>query len=132
MGNNGYGEVEFWELMNGDKVHKTLAGKKPTRSRKQYPYAYSAYAIWNSGEWSPEDDVVYSDRLPGFYGDKYYELGKELGVRGGLSMGYTDPEILEKFLSELFDCKIKLTGIEEEGNASNGYPYWLLYYREEK
>lgn len=132
MGNKGYDDVEFWELMNGDRVHKTLAGKKQERSRKEYPYSYTAYAIWNSGEWSPNDDVVYSDRLSGWYGDKYYELGKELGVRGGLSMGYTDPEILEKFLSELFERKVKLTGIEEECNVSNGYPYWLLYYREEK
>lgn len=132
MGNNGYGDVEFFELMNGAKAYRTLAGKKQERSRKEYPYSYSAYAIWNSGEWSSEDAVVYSDRLPSFYGDKYYELGKELGVRGGLSFGYTDPEILEKFLSELFESKIKLTGIEEECNVSNGYPYWLLYYREEK
>lgn len=132
MGNNGYDKVEFFELMNGDRVHRTLAGKTPIRSRDKYPYSYTAYAIWNSGEWSPNDDVVYSDRLSGFYGDKYYELGKELWVRGGLSMGYTDPEILEKFLSELFESKIKLTGIEEECNTSNGYPYWILYYREEK
>ena len=116
---------------NGNEYYFTLAGKKQERSITEYPYSYSRYAIWNSGDWSENDHLVYSDRLRKQYPDTYDNLKSEMLGNGDYFSKF-EPEDIEKFLSALWGHKIKLTGIEEECNASNGYPYWLLYYRGEK
>jgi hypothetical protein len=40
------------------------------------------------------------------------------------------PQDIEIFLSKYLEKSITLTGIEEGCNVSNGYPYWIFYYKE--
>lgn len=101
----------------------------PTERRiKDYHYSYTAHTLYHNG-WKPTDQVVYSDRLRMWY-DDYFNLKRKYLGTGGYWSSY-EPEKIESFLSILFSRKITLTGIEEECNCSNGYPYWVLYYRED-
>lgn len=123
--------IYYTEGPNGEIYAFTLSGKPQERKMHEYPYSYSRYAIWNSGEWSETDKLVYTDRLRSQFADKYNKLKEEmLGTCDDFSR--FEAEDIEKFLTALFEHKITLTGIEEECNASNGYPYWLLYYRDKE
>ncbi len=103
----------------------TIDGKPQERDRKDHPYSYTRYCIFNNG-WKRTDYVVWSDRLRNEPG---YERIKEevLGIGDYFSRFPTYK--IQEFLSKLFGYEVILTGIEEECNCSNGYPYWLLYYR---
>lgn len=107
---------------------RNLAGKLQEYSQREYPYSYSEYAIYNSGEWSENDYAVYSDRLRSWYDDDTYNKAAEKHLKPG-QWYVQDPEDVQNFLSELFGYKIKLTGIEQGCNVSNGFPYWIFYYR---
>lgn len=109
-------------------IYETIEGKRVTRTRHGFPYSYTRYCIWK-GLWEPTDQAIYSDRLSYMYPDTYDNLFKEI-LGSGQYLSRKDPKDIETFLCRLFEKEIELTGIEEECNASNGYPYWILYYRE--
>lgn len=119
---------EVYMDSDGNILRFTLSGKPQQYTCEKYPYAYSRYAIWDSGDWSTSDRNVWTDRLSSQYPDTFDTLKNEILGRGDYFSNF-EPEAIEKFLCELFGEKVKLTGIEEECNASNGYPYWLLYFR---
>lgn len=106
--------------------NRTIDGKPVERSKRQYPYSYTAFCIYKN-RYTCTDNVVYSDRLSNEpnYSPKLYE--KHLGR--GQYLSNKKPQDIENYLSDLFGYKVTLTGIEEECNCSNGYPYWILYYR---
>ena len=103
----------------------TIDGQPQERSCKEYPYSYTRYCIFNNG-WKKADHVVWSDRL---HNEPHYEKIKEEILGIGDNFARFPPHKIQEFLSKLFGYEVKLTGIEEECNCSNGYPYWLLYYR---
>ena len=108
-------------------INFTIEGYPVERHPKDYPYSYTRFCIYKN-DWKDTDTMVYSDRLRSWY-ENYYDLKREYLGRGDYFSLY-EPEQIEKFLSVLFGKNITLTGMEEECNCFNGYPYWLLYYRE--
>ena len=117
---------------NGERVYKlglgTIDGEVCSRPPREYPYSYSRFCIYKNG-FKPTDSCVFSDRLS--RKENYDKIFREVL---GLGQYYSDkrPEKIEEFLRQLFEQPdIVLTGIEEECNYSDGYPYWLLYFRHE-
>jgi len=107
-------------------MYQTIDGQEVERSISEYPYSYTRFCIYKNG-WKPGDKVVWSDRLENEPG--YSNEIKEEILGAGNRYSSKDPKDIEKFLSKIFGYEIKLTGIEQECNAMNGYPYWLFYYR---
>ena len=107
--------------------HRTIEGYQIERSIEKHPYTYTRFCVYKN-EWKPTDTLVYSDRLHLWF-DNYDELKEKYLGRGDYFTAY-EPDMIENFLSILFEQKLLLTGIEQECNCFNGYPYWLLYYRE--
>ena len=105
----------------------TIDGHSQERSCAEYPYSYTRFCIYKTKEWKLTDAILYSDRLYECYPDKYDKLkNKYLGMSDHYPS--YQPEQIEKFLTHLLGCKIHITGMEEECNCSNGYPYWIIYF----
>ena len=105
---------------------RTIDGSEVERNRYEHPYSYTRFCIYKNG-WKPTDRVVWSDRLEGEPGSSDKLREEYLGV--GSYYSGKSPKDIERFLSRLFEYEVVLTGIEQECNASNGFPYWLLYFR---
>ena len=108
--------------------YKTIQGTPTEREPEDFPYSYTRFCIFKYG-WKQADPVVFTDRLSKLYEEKYDKLFKRY-LGDGQYYSTKNPISIEKFLSNLLGKRLMLTGIEEECNASTGYPYWLLYYRE--
>lgn len=105
-----------------------IKGNEVARDRHSYPYSYDPFAVWE-GDYSETDHAVYSDRLMGWDFDKYNKcVGEVWGDSRQIFSNCHHSEI-ERFLSLYFDEPIRLTGIEQGCNVSNGYPYWIFYYK---
>ena len=115
--------------MKRPHVYRRINGRSCERTPINNPYSYTAFCIYKNG-WKDTDEFVFSDRLNSWY-ENYRGLKEKMLGRGDYFSSY-EPEDIEKFLSFLFDKEITLTGIEEECNVSNGYPYWIFYYRDKE
>lgn len=104
---------------NGDPVKKT---------KLKYPYSYDPFIVQGSpGEYECTD---YSDRLMQWNWDKFYELSeKHFGNRDQIF--YDRPiDKIESFLQDYHNNpKLKLVMVSEGANVSNGYPYWIFFYK---
>lgn len=88
--------------------------------------------IWQKNFNKAEDEAVYSDHLYEWDDRKYDSVCEKIWGNKGQMFHNRKPEEIEQFLSLYFDKGITLTAIVKETNMSNGYPYWIFYYREDK
>lgn len=104
-----------------------MEGNPQKISCSEDPYGYSDFCLYKTANWEPTQQSFYSDRLYSWYPDKYEKLKKKYLGTSDYFSSYK-PEQIERFCSALFGYKIHITGISEYCNASNGYPYWRIYY----
>lgn len=99
----------------------------PSRHISKYesPYGYSDFYIWRDNLDGSGTD--YSDRL--MQGDyEKWEAAREAVPKKRIAE-FTRKDA-SKFLSAYFGRAIKATGLIEGCNVSNGYPYWVFYYKD--
>lgn len=126
-----------WQWLEMDMYGELLSvvcnieGKPVKQDKANWPYSYDRFVIWK-GAWSKTDRAVYSDRLYQWDSKKYNECCKQVWPNSVDFFSQKAPLDIERFLSLYFGQQIKLTGIEEGCNVSNGYPYWIFYYKELK
>jgi len=107
-----------------------INGNPVCRTREAYPYSYDPYVIWK-GEYNKNTDgATYSDRLWQQNPEKFKKYCKQVWEDEGQIFSYRDSKGIEKFLSLYFEREVKLTAIMEGYNVSNGYPYWVFFYRD--
>ena len=128
------GESIMYMNKDGVMCHKLVGvkqinGQPVERDRLQYPYSYTRFCLFKNG-WTETDHMIYSDRLRSQY-DNYEEVKSEILGSGG-NFARFDSDDIEKFLSALLKKDILLTGVEQECNYSDGSPYWIFYFRENK
>jgi len=109
---------------------RDLNGNLVNRSKFDYPYSYDEFVFWIGDYKKGESETVYSDRLYSWDSEKYNKCCLKVWNNKGQYFDNRKPEDIEKFLSLYMDMKIKLTAIVEGCNVSNGYPYWVFYYKE--
>lgn len=97
--------------------------KRTTKSES--PYGYSDFYIWRDNLDGSGAD--YSDRLAQHDYDKWKEACD--AVPGKRISQFTRADA-SKFLTVYFGRDIKATGLIEGCNVSNGYPYWVFYYKD--
>ena len=113
-------------LKMNHRYNRTIDGKQVERPQHLYPYSYSRVCIYENG-FESTDRVVWSDRL--LTDDRAYELWNQI-LGTGQYLSHKAPDLVEEWLRiYLAKPNLILTGVEEECNVSNGYPYWLLYFR---
>lgn len=97
---------------------------------KNSPFYNNSYTVYKSYDYLKDDTVVYSDRLHQWDSDKYKKAASEVfdGYQGQYFDNFTVNQI-QNFLSLYFNKQVILTRIDKEENVSNGYPYWVFYYR---
>lgn len=110
-------------------VRYDIKGNLVTRVPEIYPYSYDKFAIWENG-YSLKDCAVYSDRLYQLNADKYNSCCEKIWGNRGQMFYDRDIDDIEKFLSMYYEKSVTLTGIEQGCNVSNGFPFWIFYYRE--
>lgn len=134
--------MNSWRDYDPDKINKpgelkmnyrfleTIDGKEVERPPRDYPYSYSRVCIYKNGFNAKTDRVAWSDRILSNYENAWDLWNEILGI--GQFLSAKAPDLVEEWLrAVLGNQNIILTGVEEECNVSTGYPYWILYYREE-
>lgn len=109
---------------------KDINGNLIKRSKADYRYSYDPFVVWKGDYNKNTSKVIYSDRLRQWDSEKYTKCSLEVWGNVGHYFDGREPEEIEKFLSLYMNNDIKLTGIEEGCNVSNGYPYWIFYYED--
>lgn len=106
-------------------------GKKPYRTKVEWPYSYSAFVqerVYKDGHL---DSCIYTARLHLWYDHKKLKdlEEKHFGNRGDYWNRRSAKQI-EAFLQELKeDPSIRVSLVMEECNVGNGYPIWRIYTR---
>lgn len=116
--------------VTGNAMFKNINGEVVKRTIFYYPYSYDAFVIYKNGYNKKKDSVIYSDRLIQMNYELYDSCCMQVFNNTGHAFDGRKPEDIERFLSLYLGRNIKLTGIEQACNVSNGYPYWIFYYRE--
>lgn len=97
------------------------------RTKEEYPYSYSAHYLW--GEAEEGADAVYSDRLAQWDAEKSRDA---INAVADLKCryGYWGQEGASKYLSAYFGKPVRAIAVAEGCNVSNGYPYWIFWFRD--
>lgn len=104
-----------------------------TNGKDTHPYSYSEFFVFKT---LPRDDVL---RLAGNYSDRLWQrdvTAFEAAVIAAGKVGsgqrfdqYTARQA-SAFLSAYWDKPIECVALAEGCNVSNGYPYWIFWYRD--
>jgi len=107
-----------------------LNGNPVERTKKEYPYSYDSFVVWQEDYNKEKSNAVYSDRLLQWDRNKFEECCMEVWGNQGQYFYEDDrqPDEIERFLCKYFGKKIKLTAIMEGCNFSSGYPIWTFFY----
>ena len=107
-----------------------LDGNPVERTRDKYPYSYDPYVVFKSDSFKREEMTsVYSDRLLQWDLDKFNDSRKK--VDGTTSQYFN----LSQYQCQLFlryyydDPNLELHCILEGCNVSNGFPYWVFFFK---
>ncbi len=97
-------------------------------TKQESPYGYSEFFHWGGHHTIAGCDAVYSDRLWQWNYEKMRTLCNALGKRFEQC---SDVE-MSRFLSAYWDKPVVATACAEGCNISNGYPYYILWFRDAK
>lgn len=98
-----------------------------TRDRSSHPYSYDEFFIWGSRETAKRAEGLYSDRIWQWDRAKadrcwYEHVGKRWDCATGRQ--------ISRFLSDYLGKPVKATALAEGCNPSNGYPYWIVWFKD--
>ena len=119
-------------MMPYNRYVNLISGKPIKRTPNSHPYSFDEYKVYKKDNFRSSDDNVYSDRLYQWDPDKYNECRIEIFGNQSQYFDGQSPEDIGKFLSKYFDKNVEVTAIVKGCNISNGYPYWLFYYKEDE
>lgn len=104
-----------------------IDGRPVERTKEQYPYSYDMFVVWRDG---PNEDCtgsVYSDRMVQWDSNLYEECRKKHDLKN--YVGATRQQ-LNGFMSDYLKKPVQVLFLAEGCNQSNGYPVWLLGFKE--
>lgn len=105
-----------------------LNGRPVERTKEEYPYSYDPYVVWEDN-YNKTNECIFSDRLVQWDYNKFNKCCKKIWNNDSQYFDDRLPKDIEKFLKLYLNKQIKLTAIMEACNCSNGFPYWIFYYK---
>ena len=98
-----------------------------TLEKSSHPYSYSEFFIFGNREVIKKVyGADYSDRLWEWGYDKANALWKK---HVNTRWEHASEAQLSAFISEYHGKELKVVALAEGCNPSNGYPYWIVWYR---
>jgi hypothetical protein len=123
---------EYWLWPHDDRVDlfggKWVDPDGLCREKSAWPYAYSEFYLFGGKAGADASDAAnYSDRLWEWDRAKADRLWVEHCK--GHRWDNAPIEKLDAFMSAYWERKLEVTALAEGCNPSNGYPYWIVWYR---
>lgn len=112
-----------------------INGNPVKRNPRDYPYTYDPFVIYKGDDFSRDgNESFYSDRLSLWYdANEIKDLRNKYSIdHGDYFWAYNSVNMLNMFLTDLMKRHVRITAIIEHCNVSNGYPIWLVYFKEVK
>lgn len=114
--------------------YTNIKGEKVIHSPDKYKYSFDPYCIFKDPEYdetNPKDiQQVFTDRMRQ-WDTKLYEYCCEKVFGKTIDCFSSIPaEMIQEFVGNYFTKSVKILGLEIGCNISNGYPYWIIYYKE--
>ena len=103
------------------------------RTPEGYPYSYDPFFIFGNRSTTHGAMAEYSDRIVQRYGpDRVMEVAHRHGLAGRSRSMWSgaNPLALSALISELHGKPYNVTAVAEGCNASNGYPYYIIWIKE--
>lgn len=97
-----------------------------TNDKHSHPYSYDCFYIWRDGNLE-DSHADYHDRLQQADYEKFKEVCELFPKKRFDAFTRAD---CSKFLTSYYGKEIVATALVEGCNVSNGYPYWVFYYKE--
>jgi hypothetical protein len=99
-----------------------------SRTPEEYPYSYDPYFLLGSKREVEGATSAYSDRMREWDREKYTAM-----MHGGGDYGWRKATLVDasEMLSAYWAKPVRAVAIAEGCNVSNGYPYWIVWWRDE-
>jgi hypothetical protein len=110
-----------------DSRYRWVEPGRKNRTKEESPYGYSDHYLW--GERQGGCSAVYSDRLAQWDAAKA-SAARDAVANYGARYGYWGKEGTSKYLSAYFGRPIEAVAVAEGCNVSNGFPYWVFWFRD--
>lgn len=116
---------------NGEP-HYDFAFDGGFRTPEQYPYSYDPHFIQGDRESTKDCNAVYDDRMRQWNLDAFRDAKSRAfgSSNGDYWMRYASPHQMSDFMSIYYGKPIRVYGIAEGCRPDNGYPYWIVYFKE--
>lgn len=109
---------DFWVDPDGEKLDKST-----------HPYSYSEFYLWGGPDGrKAAKDAVYSDRLAQWDLDKYSRCCK--AIAPGKRWDQMSAADVSAWMTAYLGRPITATALAEGCNVGNGYPYWIIWFKE--
>lgn len=103
-------------------------GKPVERTKAQYPYSYDTFIVWRTGPNSELTHSVYTDRMQQWEPEKFELLRKKYNKQ----FPAMTPAELTNYMCEYIGKQVEVIYLAECCNHANGFPLWLIGYKELK
>lgn len=98
----------------------------PNKTRHEAPYSYSPFFHWREPKHEDGTNAVYSDRMYQWKPERMREADKLFNKR----FEQMTREEIDKYATFYFEKPTHVTALAEGCNVGNGYPYYIIWYRE--
>lgn len=116
-----------WECEHPPLDDQRWVDPSRTNSKITHPYSYSEFYIFGGPAANrASDGADYSDRLWQWDYDRAQRLWKE---HCDCRWAQAGADKLSAFMSAYHGRPLVVTALAEGCNVSNGYPYWIVWYR---
>lgn len=115
-------------------IYFDLDGNPVERTPHTHPYSYEEFVVFKSQDFDRKDSVVYHDRMLQWDWDAFTAAARDVWPDTPKSQMFSgkEPRDIEKFLSLYFKKNVKLTAVLQGCDISNGFPYWVFFYRKKE
>lgn len=109
-----------------------LDGGPVERTPQTHPYSYEEFVVFKSPDFKEDDIAVYHDRMLQWDWGAFSKSVRTVwpDTPHSQMFGGKTPKDIERFLGLYFGKRVKLTAVLQGCNVSNGFPYWVFFYRE--
>jgi len=117
-------------FMGGFNRYEFCFDSHSERTPDAYPYGYDPYFIKGHKRDTEGCSAYYNDRMYQNRYELYHEIRRSMDVpHGDYFWRHISLEKASEFISRFEGKPYEVTAIGEGCNVSNGYPYWIIWFK---